>query len=319
MSEAPAAAGSSLRAPHVLEYAYTRSVGPVTGAFLAGLREGRILGSRTKAGRVIVPPLEFDPDTAEPIDGMVDAGTSGVVTTWAWVTEPRPGQPLDRPFAWALIKLDGADTAMLHAVDAGGEAAMSTGMRVRVRWRAERTGELSDIACFEPGDSVTRAPGGAGRGNATEPLEPMLGVVAPTRLDYTFLAGEAQSRFLRALEERRFIGRRCPQCNGVFVPARNSCAMCGVPTAEEVEAGPQGVVTMFCVVNLPFYGQQIQPPYACASIRLDGADVAIFHLIQEVDAADVHAGMRVEPVWDDERRPSMESVRYFRPVRDADA
>ena len=33
-----------LRAPHVLEYPYVRSVGPVIGAFLTGLREGRILG-----------------------------------------------------------------------------------------------------------------------------------------------------------------------------------------------------------------------------------------------------------------------------------
>ena len=34
-----------LRAPHVLEYPYVRSVGPVIGAFLTGLRDGRILGA----------------------------------------------------------------------------------------------------------------------------------------------------------------------------------------------------------------------------------------------------------------------------------
>ena len=30
---------------HVLEYPYARSVGPVIGAFLTGLRDGRILGA----------------------------------------------------------------------------------------------------------------------------------------------------------------------------------------------------------------------------------------------------------------------------------
>ena len=144
--------------------------------------------------------------------------------------------------------------------------------------------------------------------------EPVLGVISPVRLEYTFSAGRAQSRFLRALTQRRFLGRRCPQCKGVYVPARGSCPTCGVPTDEEVEVGPQGTVTMFCIVNLPFYGQQIQPPYACASIQLDGADVSLFHLVQEVPASDVRTGMRVEPVWDDEGRPSMESIRYFRPV-----
>ena len=319
MSEAPPASGASLRAPHVLEYAYTRSVGPVVGRFLAGLRDGRLLGSRTKAGRVIVPPLEYDPDTGDAVDDMVEVGLSGVVTAWAWANAPRQGQPLDRPFAWALVQLDGADTAMLHAVDAGDESQMATGMRVRVRWRAERTGELADIACFEPEASIAGAEDGAARGKAIEAGEPVLGVVSPVRLDYTFVAGRAQSRFLRALEERRFIGQRCWQCGGVYVPSRGSCPMCGLPIDEEVEVGPRGTLTMFCIVNLPFYGQQIQPPYACASIQLDGADVAIFHLVQETDASDVRTGMRVEPVWDDARRPSMESVKYFRPVRDADA
>jgi uncharacterized OB-fold protein len=48
------------------------------------------------------------------------------------------------------VQLDGADTAMLHAVDAGEESKMRTGMRVRVRWREETVGEILDIACFEP-------------------------------------------------------------------------------------------------------------------------------------------------------------------------
>ena len=59
------------------------------------------------------------------------------------------GQPFDRPFAYALIKLDGAHVPMLHAVDAA-EAAMAIGMRVQPRWREETVGEIADIVCFEP-------------------------------------------------------------------------------------------------------------------------------------------------------------------------
>ncbi len=77
-------------------------------------------------------------------------GSGGVVTTWSWEPVPRQGQPLDRPFAWALVQLDGADTGLLHAVDAGSPEAMSTGMRVRIRWADERSGAIGDIACFEP-------------------------------------------------------------------------------------------------------------------------------------------------------------------------
>ena len=139
-----------LVATHVLEYPYTRSVGPVIGRFLAALKEGRIEGVKTAEGRVIVPPTEYDPDTGEPTEEFVDVGTSGVVTTWAWLPEPRSNNPLDHGFAWALIQLDGADTAMLHVVDAGDESRMRTGMRVRARWREERTGHILDIEAFEP-------------------------------------------------------------------------------------------------------------------------------------------------------------------------
>ena len=125
-----------LSAPYVLEYTYTRSTGPVIGRFLTGLRDRRIEGARTAGGRVIVPPLEYDPDSGEAIVELVEVGQEGVVTTWS---RPPEGH------AWALIRLDGADTALLHRVD----GAVATGARVRARWRAERTGSIHDLECFE--------------------------------------------------------------------------------------------------------------------------------------------------------------------------
>jgi uncharacterized OB-fold protein len=139
-----------LTAPYVLEYTYRRSTGPVIGAFLTGLRDGRIQGVRCADGSVLVPPAEYDPRTGSDTGELVDVGQEGVVTTWAWVVTPRKTYPLPHPFAWALIRLDGASTAMLHAVDAGDQSRMKTGMRVKVRWKPERVGSILDIACFEP-------------------------------------------------------------------------------------------------------------------------------------------------------------------------
>ena len=140
-----------LSAPHVLEYPYRRSVGPVLGRFFTELRDGRIVGVATQAGRVLAPPTEYDPETGAAVtDRFVPIGPGGVVTTWSWCPRPREKQPLDRPFAWALIRLDGADTALLHAVDAGDPSRMRSGMRVVPRWRAERSGHIRDIECFQP-------------------------------------------------------------------------------------------------------------------------------------------------------------------------
>lgn len=140
----------SLHAPHTLAYDYTRSTGPVIGRFFTGLQARRIEGIRGADGRVLVPPQEADPLTGDDLTEWVAVGDAGTVTTWAWVDHPKAQAPLDRPFAWALVLLDGADTALLHAVDAGTESAMSTGMRVRARWADEPQGGILDIACFEP-------------------------------------------------------------------------------------------------------------------------------------------------------------------------
>jgi uncharacterized OB-fold protein len=149
--------------------------------------------------------------------------------------------------------------------------------------------------------------------------ERIYGIRTPVRLEYQYLAGRANSRFLRALAERRFVGQRCPQCGKVYLPPRGSCSTCGVPTDEEVEVAPTGTVTTFCVVNLPMYDRALETPYVCASVRLDGADLTLFHMIGEVPASDVRMGMRVEAVWVDDADlgATMESVRYFRPIREA--
>jgi uncharacterized OB-fold protein len=122
----------------------------VLGRFFTGLRQRTLLASRTADGRVLMPPAEYDPETGASVEEMVEVGPAGAVTSWAWVSEPSAVHPVARPFAWALVKLDGADTALLHAVDAGDAASMRTGMRVRPRWRPERRGEIRDLECFEP-------------------------------------------------------------------------------------------------------------------------------------------------------------------------
>lgn len=140
----------SLIAPHVLDYTYKRSLGPILSQFFTGLRDKKLVGVKRKDGTVLFPPKEYDPDTSESLDEMVPVQETGVVKSWAWVQTPRRQQPLDKPFAYALVQLDGADTAFLHAVDCGSEDSIKTGMRVKARWADETIGAIKDIACFEP-------------------------------------------------------------------------------------------------------------------------------------------------------------------------
>ncbi|MCH7788954.1 MAG: OB-fold domain-containing protein [Acidobacteria bacterium] len=143
-----------LRADLVLEYPFTRTTGPVIGAFMTGLREGIIIGIRRADGTVVVPPLEYDPTSADPLTELVTVGQAGVVESWTWVDPPREQSPWQQPHGLALIHLDGADTPLLHGVLVNSADAMSTGMRVVAKFRAEREGHISDIEGFVPEESV---------------------------------------------------------------------------------------------------------------------------------------------------------------------
>jgi hypothetical protein len=139
-----------LEAPYVMEYTYRRSLGPVMSAFFTALRDGKLLGARTASGKLVVPPLEWDPETGAAIAGLEPVAEEGVVTAATWVAAPQARHLLQEPFAYALIQLDGASTAMLHAVACDSLEACPVGTRVKLVWSESRTGSLRDIRCFVP-------------------------------------------------------------------------------------------------------------------------------------------------------------------------
>ena len=74
-------------------------------------------------------------------------------------------------------------------------------------------------------------------------------------------------------------------------------------------------------MNVPFLGQKITPPYVSAYILLDGADIAIQHLVQGIAADEVRMGMRVEAVWRprEEWGTTIENIAHFKPTGEPDA
>ena len=308
-----------LSAPLKLSFDYTRSVGPLLGEFFTALRERRIVGVRGSDGRVLVPPAEYDPVTYEPLTEVVPVSSVGTVVSWTWQSEPLEGQPLDRPFAWALITLDGADTPLLHAVDAGSADSISTGTRVRVHWVDETVGAITDIAYFVPGDEPEDIPA------PVEGLDPVTIQVSPSSIEIQHTASRPESAFLRALENGKLLaGRTSDTGSGkgkVYFPAREADPATGRQLDEFLELPDVGTVTTFAIINIPFAGQRIKPPYVAAYVLLDGADIPFLHLVSDIDANEVRMGMRVKAVWRprEEWGLGIDNIEYFRPTGDPDA
>lgn len=151
-------------------------------------------------------------------------------------------------------------------------------------------------------------------------VEPVRSVRTPAQLDYEFTAGDATSRFLRGITQKKIIGQQATPDSRVYVPPRGADPELGAATPIEVEVAQVGTVVSFCMVNLQFYGSAMEIPYTTALILLDGADLAIMHMIQEIPADQVRIGMRVEAVWRDDAdiEPTLESIKWFRPTGEPD-
>ena len=130
-------------------------------------------------------------------------------------------------------------------------------------------------------------------------VELVRSVRTPAALDYTFTAGEATTRFLRGITEKKILGERAPG-GKVYVPSRGADPQLGVPTAEQVELAHVGTSPASASSTCSSTARAWRSRTRRGLILLDGADLPIMHLIQECPVDDVHIGMRVEAVWVDD-------------------
>jgi uncharacterized OB-fold protein len=312
---------------HVIEFPYTRTTGPVVGPFLTGLRDGKILGNRC-GGRVLCPPLEYNPESgatltppavpavaaapaadgkpaAKPLPPMpgpseptefVAVGPGGTVRSWTWVSDPSPKHPFDHPFAFALIQLDGADTTLAHAVDAGSAEAMSTGMRVIARFRDERRGAITDVYFVPETAAAVNPAAGLTPGEGTvEVTEHLISVQIRDPLH------PHRARFADGLRAATIIGQRSPASGKVYVPGRGYDLLERVEMteADDVVVPDSGAVSSFTVITpVQYYGQKEVEPYIRASILLDGTDSPIMGVdVRDIPVEQFRVGLRVRAEW----------------------
>jgi uncharacterized OB-fold protein len=291
---------------------YTHAAGSVRSRFLSALRdECEILAGRcTRCALVVVPPDEHCDACGGAIGELVRVGPNGVVAGLTVISTPAP-------FAFVRVRLDGADTDLVHV--ARDLTGLRHGTRVRPVWSSERTGTIRDIACFEPGEDerIARAP--------RTQTPPVTRVEAHLHMRYRAVVGATEVRFRRALLVAELTGNRCPACDKVFVPPRPHCPRCFTACEHWLVLPDEGVVTAFVIVNVPFSGQEVGIPYVLADVRIDGADGTFLHLVGSRGSdgklaqpeGGAHVGMRVRAIWRSpaERRGLLnDDIDHFEPT-----
>lgn len=291
---------------------YTLTTGPAAGRFLAELGNRRIVATRVmSSGKVLVPPVDYPGGcTEEPSEFVALAGT-GTVTAW---TRTPTG-------TLALIRLDGADSDLLHRI-VGDDCALANGTRVAAVWSTEADEALASpflrLAGFTPADVAVALPGWR---PIEDPAEPIAELPYRMELHYRHSYGPYYGRMFDELAcARRIVGSKCPRCLNILVPARGNCDACFVATAQMVDVADTGTILGFSVIHLEFVGQKHKPPYVYAEINLDGTATRLIHNIGGFDITRAEEllgiGTRVRAVWKDVSpgQGTLDDIEYFTPI-----
>ena len=128
---------------------------------------------------------------------------------------------------------------------------------------------------------------------------------------YTWWVGETGSRFLVSLrDDQKILGTKCSKCGRVYVPPRKNCGRCFVDMDEWVSIADEGVIEAFTIVHYAHPIQPVNPPFAYALIKLNGADVGFLHLIKK-DLDKLKSGLRVKAKFNSERTGSILDIDSF--------
>lgn len=126
--------------------------GETASKFLISLRDGKkILGTKcAKCNRVYVPPRKACPDCFSENSEWVELPDEGTLVAFTVARRQLASLPKKVPVIYGLIRLDGADTGLLHFIDEVDPVDLKIGMRVKARYADERKATIRDIEYFRP-------------------------------------------------------------------------------------------------------------------------------------------------------------------------
>lgn len=111
-------------------------------------QEKKIYGTRCpKTQKVMIPPRK----NSQGEEDWVEVGPGGVVKSFTIVRYSVPSlNPTTPPVIYALVQLDGADTAFVHQLNEIEIDQVKTGLRVKAVFAEKANGNIMDIQYFKP-------------------------------------------------------------------------------------------------------------------------------------------------------------------------
>lgn len=137
-----------IKAYYDMKAEFQWSYGKISRFFKELIENKRIMGTKCpKCGVVFCPPTSDCPKCWVPTE-WIEIGPQGTLLTFTVIHMPNSWSKRPAPYTLGLVKLDGADTGLLHYIDSTDKEILKKGPRVEAVFADERKGYVTDIDCF---------------------------------------------------------------------------------------------------------------------------------------------------------------------------
>ncbi|MBM3156803.1 MAG: Zn-ribbon domain-containing OB-fold protein [Chloroflexi bacterium] len=128
------------------------TVGATGSKFLFELRDNKnIMGIKCPTcKKIYVPPRTHCPTCFARMSEWVNLSGKGTLETFTVVRYQEPYMPKEAPYAYGVIKLDGADTGIVHMIGGVDLDKIKVGTKMEPVFREQREGSILDIEYFKP-------------------------------------------------------------------------------------------------------------------------------------------------------------------------
>jgi uncharacterized protein len=128
---------------------------------------------------------------------------------------------------------------------------------------------------------------------------------------WLYTAGDVNEKFFYGLKDQKLIANTCETCNYTYLPPRMFCEDCfdelGESTYKELPLS--GELVSFTEVYKDHKGKPLSQPEVIGLVKVDGSNSVFYHKL--INTSNPSVGMKVKPVWSDNREGSLFDLTGF--------
>jgi uncharacterized OB-fold protein len=137
------------------------------------------------------------------------------------------------------------------------------------------------------------------------------------RAEYTFWVGRYMDKFFDALENKKIIGNKCPNCEDVFVPPRKICGKCNLKMPLDqnwVDLPNTGILKNYTITPYKINdrsSRKVKKPQIIGMVQIEGSNTSVVYRLLDILPEEIKIGMKLKIEWEEKPNGNPSDIKGF--------